>query len=264
MTQTMKDSSNMYTSMASNWDLSIREVAKSSLISVHHLLHCISSQNFGRSRELNFVTKDTIIKLKTFVSLLDDSMPSHSKRVRKGPLLNSTEVEPTQLMDYRDPIYCAIPSNHGLTIPLRNLCGSDLSKQSFTHNSSSSSVWRSKNDCSMLCSKRKHGVEERVLCHCSRRSKKVRIKRTVRVPAVSNKLADIPSDDFSWRKYGQKLIKGSPYPRSYYKCSHTRGCPARKHTELCLNEANMFIVTYEGDHNHQRVSLPIPGIPIPH
>lgn len=43
--------------------------------------------------------------------------------------------------------------------------------------------------------------------------RKLRIKRTVRVPAVSNKPGDIPPDDYKWRKYGQKAIKGSSHPR---------------------------------------------------
>lgn len=45
------------------------------------------------------------------------------------------------------------------------------------------------------------------------------MKRTIKVPAVSNKLADIPPDEYSWRKYGQKPIKGSPHPR-YIQFSH--------------------------------------------
>ncbi|CAM6064359.1 unnamed protein product [Sphagnum tenellum] len=86
-------------------------------------------------------------------------------------------------------------------------------------------------------------------CHCSKR-RKLRVKRTIQVPAISSKLADIPSDDYSWRKYGQKPIKGSPHPRGYYKCSSMRNCPARKHVERSLEDPSMLIVTYEGEHSH--------------
>ncbi|KNA08187.1 hypothetical protein SOVF_164900 [Spinacia oleracea] len=86
-------------------------------------------------------------------------------------------------------------------------------------------------------------------CHCSKK-RKTRLKRIVRVPAISAKMADIPPDDYSWRKYGQKPIKGSPHPRGYYKCSTVRGCPARKHVERALDDPNMLVVTYEGEHNH--------------
>uniref|UniRef100_A0A2P2M7D8 WRKY transcription factor 15 family protein n=1 Tax=Rhizophora mucronata TaxID=61149 RepID=A0A2P2M7D8_RHIMU len=87
-------------------------------------------------------------------------------------------------------------------------------------------------------------------CHCSKKTRKLRSKRVVRVPAISLKMADIPPDDYSWRKYGQKPIKGSPHPRGYYKCSSVRGCPARKHVERALDDPSMLIVTYEGEHNH--------------
>lgn len=86
-------------------------------------------------------------------------------------------------------------------------------------------------------------------CHCSKK-RKLRVKRVIRVPAISIKIADIPPDDYSWRKYGQKPIKGSPHPRGYYKCSSVRGCPARKHVERALDDSTMLIVTYEGEHNH--------------
>ncbi|KAL6504621.1 WRKY transcription factor 7 [Orobanche hederae] len=96
-------------------------------------------------------------------------------------------------------------------------------------------------------------------CHCSKK-RKSRLKRVVRVPAISMKMADIPPDDFSWRKYGQKPIKGSPHPRGYYKCSSVRGCPARKHVERALDDPTMLIVTYEGEHNHPLSNAEAPAL----
>ncbi|OIW14624.1 hypothetical protein TanjilG_32966 [Lupinus angustifolius] len=87
-------------------------------------------------------------------------------------------------------------------------------------------------------------------CHCTKRRKN-RVKNTVRVPAISSKIADIPADEYSWRKYGQKPIKGSPYPRGYYKCSTVRDCPARKHVERATDDPAMLIVTYGGEHRHE-------------
>ncbi|CAN6833807.1 unnamed protein product [Brassica oleracea var. botrytis] len=95
-----------------------------------------------------------------------------------------------------------------------------------------------------------HGSSSR--CHCSKK-RKHRVRRSIRVPAISNKVADIPPDDYSWRKYGQKPIKGSPYPRGYYKCSSMRGCPARKHVERCVEDPAMLIVTYEAEHSHPKL-----------
>ncbi|KAJ0986338.1 hypothetical protein J5N97_004694 [Dioscorea zingiberensis] len=55
-----------------------------------------------------------------------------------------------------------------------------------------------------------------------------------------------PTDSWAWRKYGQKPIKGSPYPR----CSSSKGCPARKQVERSRVDPTMLVVTYSSDHNH--------------
>ncbi|KAK8566504.1 hypothetical protein V6N13_002210 [Hibiscus sabdariffa] len=88
-------------------------------------------------------------------------------------------------------------------------------------------------------------------CDCPTRRKN-RATNVITVPAISSKIADIPSDEYSWRKYGQKPIKGSPYPRGYYKCSVVRGggCPARKHVERDPDDPSMLIVTYVWEHRH--------------
>ncbi|KAJ6893703.1 WRKY transcription factor 65 [Populus alba x Populus x berolinensis] len=62
--------------------------------------------------------------------------------------------------------------------------------------------------------------------------------------------ASPPSDSWAWRKYGQKPIKGSPYPRGYYRCSSSKGCPARKQVERSKVDPRMLVITYSCEHNH--------------
>ncbi|KAK1418329.1 hypothetical protein QVD17_27472 [Tagetes erecta] len=64
---------------------------------------------------------------------------------------------------------------------------------------------------------------------------------------------EILDDGFKWRKYGKKMVKNSPNPRNYYRCS-ADGCSVKKRVERDVEDSRYVITTYEGVHNHARPS----------
>ncbi|KAG5553943.1 hypothetical protein RHGRI_011718 [Rhododendron griersonianum] len=89
---------------------------------------------------------------------------------------------------------------------------------------------------------------------------KVENKYTLRIKSCGGGLAD---DGYKWRKYGQKSIKNSPNPRSYYRCTTPR-CSAKKQVERSSDDPDTLIITYEGLHLHFAYPYFLPDPPPQH
>ncbi|XP_028770431.1 probable WRKY transcription factor 53 [Neltuma alba] len=71
-------------------------------------------------------------------------------------------------------------------------------------------------------------------------------------------------DGYSWRKYGQKDILGSKFPRGYYRCTHrnVQGCLATKQVQRSDDDSTILEITYRGRHtctqaSHVKKTLPL-------
>ncbi|KAG7617412.1 WRKY domain superfamily [Arabidopsis thaliana x Arabidopsis arenosa] len=76
-----------------------------------------------------------------------------------------------------------------------------------------------------------------------------RASREPRVVVQTTSDIDILDDGYRWRKYGQKVVKGNPNPRSYYKCT-ANGCTVTKHVERASDDFKSVLTTYIGKHTH--------------
>ncbi|XP_022681211.1 probable WRKY transcription factor 53 [Setaria italica] len=91
-------------------------------------------------------------------------------------------------------------------------------------------------------------------------------RTTMMVPVQRTGNTDQPPDDgYTWRKYGQKDILGSRYPRSYYRCTHKNyyGCEAKKKVQRLDDDPFMYEVTYCGNHTCLTSMTPLLTLPAP-
>ncbi|XP_074568853.1 WRKY transcription factor 71-like [Curcuma longa] len=75
-------------------------------------------------------------------------------------------------------------------------------------------------------------------------------QREPRYAFVTKSEVDHLEDGYRWRKYGQKAVKNSPFPRNYYRCTSQK-CPVKKRVERSHQDPTIVITTYEGKHTHQ-------------
>lgn len=84
-------------------------------------------------------------------------------------------------------------------------------------------------------------------------------QRQPRFAFMTKSEVDHLEDGYRWRKYGQKAVKNSPFPRSYYRCT-SAACGVKKRVERSFTDQSIVVTTYEGQHNHPSPIMPR-GIP---
>ncbi|WVZ20105.1 hypothetical protein V8G54_007427 [Vigna mungo] len=111
-------------------------------------------------------------------------------------------------------------------------------------------AWEEVTDC--LMSKRMGGGDNHHLGVSAMKMKKIKARRKVREPRFCFKTmsdVDVLDDGYKWRKYGQKVVKNTQHPRSYYRCTQDN-CRVKKRVERLAEDPRMVITTYEGRHVH--------------
>jgi hypothetical protein len=83
-------------------------------------------------------------------------------------------------------------------------------------------------------------------------------QRAPRFAFMTKSEVDHLEDGYRWRKYGQKAVKNSPFPRSYYRCTSAH-CNVKKRVERSYTDSTIVVTTYEGQHNHPSPVMPRPS-----
>lgn len=113
---------------------------------------------------------------------------------------------------------------------------------------SSSANYNNKQSSSAAAAAANAGLQ---VCN-SMRMKKVKARRKMREPRFCFQTmseVDVLDDGYKWRKYGQKVVKDTHHPRSYYRCTQDN-CRVKKRVERLAEDPRMVITTYEGRHVH--------------
>ncbi|XP_055801275.1 WRKY transcription factor 71-like isoform X2 [Solanum dulcamara] len=87
--------------------------------------------------------------------------------------------------------------------------------------------------------------EDKSKKECKAKKKGEKKEKEPRFAFMTKSEIDNLEDGYRWRKYGQKAVKNSPFPR----CT-TQKCNVKKRVERSYEDPSIVITTYEGQHNH--------------
>ncbi|KAI3693817.1 hypothetical protein L1987_76769 [Smallanthus sonchifolius] len=102
--------------------------------------------------------------------------------------------------------------------------------------------------------------EKKPMCGDEAKAKKQKKEKAPRFAFMTRTEIDHLDDGYRWRKYGQKAVKNSRFPRSYYRCTNA-SCNVKKRVERCMGDPSFVITTYEGQHTHPVTANHAPLIP---
>ncbi|KAL7123740.1 hypothetical protein ABFS83_14G003100 [Erythranthe nasuta] len=91
--------------------------------------------------------------------------------------------------------------------------------------------------------------EEKTKKQLKPKKKNQKKQKEARFAFMTKSEIDNLDDGYRWRKYGQKAVKNSPFPRSYYRCTST-ACGVKKRVERSSEDPSIVVTTYEGTHIH--------------
>lgn len=155
---------------------------------------------------------------------------------------------------------------HPLTSPASSAPpeSSEVVNAPATPNSSSisSSSTEAANDDQTKAAEEEEQDQEKNKKQLKPKKKNQKRQREPRFAFITKSEVDHLDDGYRWRKYGQKAVKNSPFPRSYYRCT-TAACGVKKRVERSSDDPTTVVTTYEGQHTHPCPVMPRGSLGIP-
>ncbi|KAL9227652.1 hypothetical protein vseg_003317 [Gypsophila vaccaria] len=152
-------------------------------------------------------------------------------------------------LNHQDSSEVVNNNNNHPTTPNSSSISSASNNEDLQHNLQSSDEHTHNHKPQKLGRKKKKKTSESSSSSSSSR------QREARVAFMTKSEVDHLEDGYRWRKYGQKAVKNSPFPRSYYRCT-SASCNVKKRVERSFSDPSIVVTTYEGQHTHPCTVLP--------
>ncbi|KAL2534732.1 putative WRKY transcription factor 23 [Abeliophyllum distichum] len=198
-----------------------------------------------RTENSNFSDQMMIPASFSMINMFDDHMPCEIDQ--KGSL-GFYDVQDFTSQSIFDLLHTPFPVPKSMQQPLPSPAAesSEVVNTPVTPNSSSFSS--SSNEAAKTAEEEVQD-QDKTKKQLKPKKKNQKRQREPRFAFMTKTEVDNLDDGYRWRKYGQKAVKNSPFPRSYYRCTNA-SCGVKKRVERSSEDSSIVVTTYEGTHTH--------------